>query len=165
MSSTRTPKSPPAARSHVSRRIHEEPAGKLPELAGCPSCGASYRNGRWTWERAPIGSYALECPACVQVAADDAAGELRLSGHFLAAHRPEIEGCLRNVEEREKREHPLNRIIAIRETADGLVVRVTAARLVVQLGHALERAYDGQLALPATTADRSSPARGSWHRD
>jgi hypothetical protein len=154
-----------ASTPRPSRRIHEERAGKHPELAGCPQCGASYREGRWTWEAPPIGSYDLVCPACVQIQADDAGGELRLEGAFVGAHRSEIEGLLRNVEENEKREHPLKRIISIREDADAVVVRVTDAKLVTQLGHAIDRAYNGELELPHSTSDRSSPARGRWRRD
>jgi len=156
---------PAASTPRGNRRIHEESAGKLPELAGCPECQASYRNGRWTWEAPPIGSYAHVCPACEQIARDDAAGELRLEGRFLAGHREELEGCLRNVEAREKSEHPLKRIMSIREDGAALVVRVTDAKLVHQLGHALSKAYDGELELPGTTADRSSAARGRWRRD
>jgi len=156
---------PAANAPRNTRRIHEESAGKLPELAGCPRCKASYRNGRWTWETPPIGSYALECPACKQIEADDAAGELRIGGLFALAHRGEIEGCLRNVEANERSEHPLKRIMSIREDGEDLVVRVTDAKLVTQLGHALENAWDGVLVLPRTTSDRSSPARGSWRRD
>lgn len=161
----RAPDHSAASTPRTTRRIHDEAAGKLPELAACPDCGASYRNGRWTWQTAPIGSYAHRCPACEQIARDDAGGELRLSGAFLAAHRGEIESCLRNVEAREKGEHPLKRILSIREEEGEVVVRVTDPKLVVQLGHALERAYDGRLELPATSADRSSPARGRWWRD
>lgn len=147
------------------RRVHTESRKKLPELARCPECEASYRGGRWTWERAPIGAYAYECPACRQIAADDAAGELRLSGAFVPRHRDELEHCLRNAEAHEKREHPLKRILSIRGEGAELVVRVTDAKLVTQLGHALASAYDGELVLPRSTADRSSPARGSWRRD
>jgi hypothetical protein len=147
------------------RRIHEETAGKLPELAGCPRCHASYRNGRWTWETPPIGSYTFECPACARIADDDPAGEIRLSGTFVAAHRDEIEGCLRNVEARQRTEHPLKRIMSMRDEDGDLVVRVTDAKLVTQLGHALESAWDGVVTLPKTTADRSAFARGTWHRD
>lgn len=154
-----------ASAPRTTRRIHDEPAGKLRELAGCPTCQASYRNGRWTWETPPIGSYSHVCPACDQIAKGDAGGELHLAGAFLAAHRAEIEACLRNVEAREKREHPLKRIMSILDEEDEVVVRVTDPKLVIQLGHALERAYDGKLELPATTADRSSPARGRWRRD
>ncbi|MFO0691877.1 MAG: BCAM0308 family protein [Myxococcota bacterium] len=154
-----------ASGPRTTRRIHEERAGKLRELAGCPTCHASYRNGRWTWEAPPIGSYAHVCPACEQIAKDDVGGELHLAGDFLSAHRGEIEACLRNVEEREKREHPLKRIMSIRDEGGAVVVRVTDPKLVIQLGHALERAYDGELQLPATSSDRSSPARGHWRRD
>ena len=161
----RDSKHPAAHTPRGARRIHDEPAGKLPELAGCPRCRASYRNGRWTWEAPPIGSYAHECPACVRIAADDPAGELRLSGRFVGAHRDEIEGCLRNVEAHEREEHPLKRIMSLREEEGELVVRVTDPKLVTQLGHALESAWDGRLSLPKTTADPASYARGTWHRD
>jgi hypothetical protein len=161
----RAPDHAAASKPRSSRRIHEEKAGKLPELAGCPQCQASYRNGRWTWEPAPVGSYSLTCPACEQIADDYAGGELRLEGAFVAAHRAEIEGCLRNVEEYEKSEHPLKRIMSIRDDGDAMVVRVTDAKLVTQLGHAVDRAYNGKLELPATTADPSTVARGRWSRD
>lgn len=147
------------------RRIHEEREGKHPELAACPQCRASYRNGRWTWEAPPVGSYDLLCPACEQIREDYAGGELRLEGAFVAAHRDEIEGLLRNVEEREKSEHPLKRIMSIRPDGDAVVVRVTDAKLVTQLGHAVDRAYNGALELPPSTAEQSELARGRWRRD
>lgn len=161
----REPTHPAASVPRGNRRIHQEPAGKHPELAACPRCQASYRNGRWTWEAPPRDAYALVCPACQRIDADDAAGELRLEGRFVAAHRDEIEGCLRNVEARERDEHPLKRIMSIREDGPSVVVRVTDAKLLIQLGHALASAWDGNLALPPTTADQSSFARASWRRD
>ena len=83
----------------------------------------------------------------------------------VAAHRDEIEGLLRNVEEREKSEHPLKRIMSIRPDGDAVVVRVTDAKLVTQLGHAVDRAYNGALELPPSTAEQSELARGRWRRD
>lgn len=156
---------PAASLPRGARRIHVESGGKLPELAGCPTCGASYRNGRWTWQTAPIGSYSHACPACERIARDDAAGELRIEGAYAATHWSEIEGCLRNLEAREKSEHPLKRIASIREDGAARVVRVTDAKLVTQLGHALERAHDGDLELPKSSADRDAFARARWRRD
>lgn len=156
---------PAAGQPRGNRRIHAEGGGKLPELAACPACGASYRNGRWTWQQAPVGSYERTCPACERIAANDPAGELRLTGRFLEEHRAELEGCLRNVEKRERDEHPLRRILAIRSDGDELVVGVTEAKLVIQLGHAVASAYDGKLELPATTADRDAFLRARWRRD
>lgn len=156
---------PAATTPRGNRRIHEEREGKHPDLAACPRCGACYRSGRWTWDAAPVGSYELTCPACEQIEEDYAGGEFRLEGAFVAAHRGEIEGLLRNVEEREKSEHPLKRIMSIREDAGALVVRVTDAKLVTQLGHAIDRAYNGKLELPPTSAEQSELARGRWHRD
>ena len=55
--------------------------------------------------------------------------------------------------------------MSIREDGQAVVVRVTDAKLVNQLGHALASAWDGELELPKTTADQSSFARAAWHRD
>ena len=88
--------------SRPSRRIHDEApgqaSGKLPELAGCPRCGASYRNGRWTWKTAPLGSYEHVCPACERIAADYPAGVLHVEGDFVASHRDDLIGLIRNIE-------------------------------------------------------------------
>jgi len=150
------------------RRIHEPAPGrseKLPELAGCPRCGASYREGRWTWKSAPAGSYEHVCPACERIESDYPAGVVRVEGTFVGAHQGDLVGLMRNVEEREKSEHPLKRIMAIDEDSDGLTVKVTDGKLALSLGRALKKAYDGQLDQPPTTADKENLVRVHWARD
>lgn len=147
------------------QRIHEERGGKLPELADCPDCGACYREGRWTWRKAPVGSYQHVCPACQRIANDDPAGVVRVEGKFAIDHREEIEGLLRNIEEREKTEHPLKRIMSIEDEAPGYVVSVTDAKLAQTFGHALEKAYRGKLEHSPTTRESSQFARVHWTRD
>ena len=154
-----------ASTPRPSRRIHEETSGKLPDLARCPRCDASYRNGRWTWKPAPAGSYEHVCPACVRIETHHPAGELRVEGAFELAHRDEVVGTLRNVEERERTEHPLKRIAAIEEAGDGLVVTVTDAKLVQSLGRALYRAYEGRFEHPPTTSEQDDFVRARWSRD
>lgn len=160
--------SPPhesAGSPRPSRRIHAEVHGKLPELAHCESCDASYRNGRWTWEPAPADSYPATCPACERAQSQHPAGVLRAEGGFAVAHRDELAAMLRNVAESESAEHPLNRIMDI-ETSDlGLVITTTSARLAVSLGRALARAYGGSLDQPGTSAEQDALVRVGWVRD
>ena len=154
-----------AGQPRPARRIHKETEGKLPEPAVCPKCGASYHNGRWTWKTAPAGSYEHVCPACERIESDYPAGVLHIGGAFAAAHRDEILGLLRNVESAERDEHPLKRIMGIKDEESGLLVSVTDAKLTESLGHALERAYSGQLERPPTTSEKENLVRVRWTRD
>ncbi|MEN8160039.1 MAG: BCAM0308 family protein [Myxococcota bacterium] len=156
---------PAASQPRPSRRIYEEEPGKRPELAGCPSCGASYREGRWTSQTAPAGSHEEVCPACRRVADDYPAGVLHVEGAFVGAHREELVGLIRHVEERERAEHPLKRIMAIEDEGAGFLVKVTDAKLAPSMGHALRSAYEGDLELPPTTSDRENLVRVRWTRD
>ena len=156
----------PAARNpRPPRRVHRETAPKRSAATVCPGCGARYGKGRWSWDEVPASSKALECPSCERIREDYPAGVLRLSGAFLAKHRQEITGRLRHVEERERRTHPLKRIMDIRNEGDEVVVRVTDGKLIEALGHALTSAYRGTLELPRTTSERENLVRASWSRD
>jgi NMD protein affecting ribosome stability and mRNA decay len=156
----------PAARSpRRSRKIYEEKAGKLPEFSHCPNCGATYHEGRWTWDPAPSESHPHVCPACQRVEDDFPAGELHVEGEFVAGHRDDLVGLLRNVEERERKEHPLKRIMQIADAPGGLRVTTTDAKLTDALGRALHHAYKGELQHPPTTSDRENLVRIHWRRD
>lgn len=162
------PKNQAPRTSRPSRRIHDEPpakAGKLREIAACPKCGASYRNGRWTWETAPVGSYEHVCPACERIDGDYPAGILTVEGGFAASHRDDLIGLIHNVEERERTEHPLKRVMAIEDAAGGFVVKTTDAKLAEALGKALKSAYAGELEHPPTTSDKENLVRVHWTRD
>jgi hypothetical protein len=161
----RSPTHPVSRGPQPTRRIHEETPAKLPEIAACPRCGASYRKGRWTWEKAPVGSYEHVCPACEREATDEPAGVLHVAGRFATAHRKEIENLLRNVEAREREAHPLKRILRIEDEEDGFRVTATNAKLVETFGHALRQAYEGELDHPGTSAEPRRFARIRWTRD
>jgi hypothetical protein len=156
---------PAASTPRPSRRIHEESKGKLPELAACPDCGASYREGRWTWKVAPVGSYEHRCPACERIANDYPAGVLAVSGSFAESHRDELLGLLRNTEAAEREAHPLKRIMTVEDADQGFVVSVTDGKLAESLGRALERAYEGELDRPPTTSEKENLVRVHWSRD
>ncbi|MCW3149377.1 BCAM0308 family protein [Stutzerimonas stutzeri] len=113
----------------------------------CPQCGAAYQAGRWTWQGLINAATAEEavCPACQRIAEDVPAGTISLRGDFVKQHSDELCGLIRNTEEMEKSQHPLERLMAISDDADGLTVTTTGLHLAQRIGHALEAAYDGDL--------------------
>jgi hypothetical protein len=66
---------------------------------------------------------------------------------FAHQHRDEITGLVGHEEAAEKREHPLNRIIGIADTPEGLVIETTDIHLPRRLGEAAKRAFHGTLAM------------------
>lgn len=159
---------PAASQPRMDRILQSQEAdayglrGKLPDPTACSTCGALYRAGRWTWGAAPMDAHRTVCPACRRIADDYPAGIVTLTGPFVAGHRAEIEGLVRNVEEREKAEHALKRVIAIRPEGDGLVVTTTDARLARGIGEAVHHAYQGELDYVFTEAE--NVLRVSWSR-
>jgi NMD protein affecting ribosome stability and mRNA decay len=152
-------------RERPARRIHREVGGKHREIAACPRCGASYRKGRWTWETAPVGSHELVCPACERIESRYPAGVLHVGGEFARAHRDELLHLIRHVEERERGDHPLKRIMEIADEGSGFTVSATDGKLALAFGRALEKAYDGELEHPPTTSEKENLVRVRWTRD
>ncbi len=72
-------------------------------------------------------------------------GYVNISGAFYKQHKEEIMGLIRNQENREKTGHPLNRIMGITETAEGLEITTADMHLPRDIGVALKHAYDGEL--------------------
>jgi hypothetical protein len=142
----------------------ESPA-KLPASIRCPECGATYRRGRWTWGRASEGQHEQRCPACEAVAADTPSGILHVGGAFAVAHRAELIALIHHVEERERAEHPLKRVLSISDEAGGFSVKTTDGKLAESMGRALAKAYAGEVLLPRTTAEQKDLVRVRWVRD
>src|SRR3972149_4034186 len=120
---------------------------KVREPTRCPDCGAVFQNGRWIWGTAPAAAHQERCPACHRIHDKFPAGFVALKGAFLAEHRDEILHLIRNHEAKEKAEHPLQRITAIVDSADGVMVTTTDIHLARDLAQALHRAYKGELEL------------------
>jgi len=119
---------------------------KLPEPTRCPVCGASYHHGRWTWDAAPAGAHETMCPACHRIHDKFPAGYVTLKGEFLNQHREEILKIVRNSETKEKTEHPLERIMAIEDIDDGVLVTTTGTHLARDIAGRIHSAYKGTLA-------------------
>jgi len=118
---------------------------KISEPTVCPDCSAVYSHGRWSWGETPPGAHSHRCPACQRVHDRVPAAFLTLRGEFFAAHREEIMGLIHNYEEREKREHPLKRIMGIEELETGTVITFTDAHLARGIGKAIHDAYEGEI--------------------
>ncbi|MGB7540433.1 MAG: BCAM0308 family protein [Burkholderiales bacterium] len=118
---------------------------KIPEPTRCPDCGAVYHSGRWTWGKAPAKANEERCPACHRIHDEFPAGYVTLKGDFLAGHRDDIVQLARNREAHEKAEHPLERIMAIKDIEAGLLITTTDMNLARNIGEAVNSAYKGEL--------------------
>jgi hypothetical protein len=119
---------------------------KAKSPARCAECGATYRKGRWSWERlVPPPRAALVCPACRRTRDRYPAGEVTVHGGFYAAHAGEALRLLRNTERAERDAHPLHRIMDVRRSGDTLTVTTTDIHLPRRIGHALESTWGGRL--------------------
>jgi len=120
---------------------------KLQEPTACRQCGAVYHRGRWQWGVTPAGAHQELCPACRRINDRFPAGAVTLHGDVAGQRKDQIIGLARNEEAAEKGEHPLNRIVDIEETDEGLVITTTDIHLPRRIGEALQRAFRGELDL------------------
>jgi len=138
-------------RGHTDRKIEEvvhdayqeryKPAGP----AFCPRCSAIFHSGRWQWGDKRAGAHEHLCPACRRIQEHYPAGYVTLSGPFLAQHTAEISGLISNEEARAKADHPLERIIEVKNEGDTMVVTTTGTHLPRRIGEALQHAWKGEL--------------------
>lgn len=131
-------------------RRKEEPyiATRKPlEPTVCPECKAVFAEGRWSWQRPPADAAEMTCPACQRINDDFPAGYVMVKGAFFKEHRDEIIALMKSKEDREKAEHPLQRIMAIEDVHEGLQVKTTDSILARGIGEALHDAYKGDLKL------------------
>ena len=113
----------------------------------CPTCKAVFDEGRWSWQRPPSDAAEMTCPACQRIHDDFPAGYVTIKGEFFKEHRDEIIAMINSKEDREKAEHPLQRIMAIEDVREGLQVKTTDSHLARGIGEALHDAYKGDLKL------------------
>lgn len=139
-----------------------KPRGKLPEPTVCPQCGAVLHKGKWQWLAKPEAAHSETCPACRRIDDDFPAGYVSLAGEFLAQHRAEILQLVRHVEQREKAEHPLQRIMNIADEAGGVLITTTDIHLARGIGDAVGHAYQGELDLQYNTEENL--LRVHWKR-
>lgn len=155
----------PVHRANVfEERVHDayKADAKLPSPTRCPDCGAVFQNGRWQWMSAAEGARVERCPACRRVHDRFPAGYVHIGGEFAASRRGEIIELVRNLEKRERAEHPLQRVMDVVEEDGELLVTTTDSHLAHGIGEALHRAYKGKLDSHYNAADNL--ARIRWSR-
>ena len=107
----------------------------------CDRCAVVYHGGRWYWGGPPRTDVRSGlCPACQRIRDRYPAGTIRV-GRGIAAHGEEIRGLIANVEQLEKAEHPLERVMDVEESEDGLVVTTTGIHLARRITSRLERRF------------------------
>jgi hypothetical protein len=122
---------------------------KLSSPTVCSECGALYADGRWQWpKRIPPDAATATCPACLRIRDQQPAGYVTIDAALAGPHGAAIVAQARNLETREKREHPLQRIMAIEgEDKAGaphgaLRITTTDTHLARGLGEALEHSLN-----------------------
>ncbi len=135
-------------RDHGSHQTPDDPyraTRKPPEPTRCPSCNASFQEGRWTWQPAPADAHLQMCPACQRTEDEFPGGYVLIKGEFLKAHRDEILAVVNGKEQREKAEHPLQRVMEIKDVFGGLQIATTDSHMARGIGEALHNAFQGDL--------------------
>jgi NMD protein affecting ribosome stability and mRNA decay len=135
---------------------------KLPDPARCPKCGATYRKGRWSWTKAPVTASPHKCPACRRADDNYPGGYVALNGAFIAEHRAEVLSLVKTREARAKSEHPMQRIIGVTPTPEGVLITTTDAHLARGIAKAVQAAFKGELDLKYSPADNL--LRATWTR-
>ena len=162
---TRTDSSHQPRRDRMAEERVSDPyraRGKWPEPTICPGCSAIFHHGHWAWGAAEPGAEQHLCPACQRIRDRVAAGQLTLSGPFFTEHRDEILHLVRNTEAKAKAEHPLERIIDVKDEGEQTVVTFTDSHLTHGIGEALRHAYHGELGSHYT--DEGDLLRVTWSR-
>lgn len=121
------------------------PKAKLPEPTVCPQCALVYHDGHWQVAARPDGAQESVCPACRRINDRFPAGYVTLESDFVKQHRDELVKLAHTTEQREKDQHPLQRIMEIKEEGNRIDITTTDIHVARRIGEAIERAYEGKL--------------------
>ena len=136
--------------------------GKWPEDTVCTECSAVYSDGRWSWKESEQSAKEVVCPACKRIADHYPAGYIEMSGPFFLAKRTEILALVHHVEDQEKSEHPMERIVSIADENDRVLITTTGTHVARRIGEALSRSYKGEFS--CKYSDAEDTVRILWQR-
>jgi NMD protein affecting ribosome stability and mRNA decay len=129
--------------------VRKSPAPHEPTI--CARCGAVFIRRTWRHDHA-LTDQQLEqgewgfCPACVQVARQEAQGRFIIRGTQARRNEDMIRRRIRTVAARAGKTQPERRIVSIDATAAGLEVLTTSQKLAHRLAHELKKAFGGRVA-------------------
>lgn len=135
---------------------------KYADSTRCPDCGAWCLAGRWQNGPSDRTGPSARCPACRRIADGMPAGMLELDGPYVAAHLDELASLVRHVAERERKDHPLHRIMAIVNQDGCLRVTTTDVHLPQRMLEALRSAHKGEGEVHYAPDEYS--VRAAWRR-
>jgi hypothetical protein len=150
----------------IQERIHDPyfVKEKYHDPAVCTKCGVAFREGIFGWpEKTPENALKMVCPACKRVDDGYAGGEVLLEGAFLAKHRDEVVNIIRNAEQSEKAQRPLERIMDVVIGENRIAVKTTYEHMARRIGEAVNRAFKGELRLAYSEDDKF--IRVNWTRN
>ena len=152
----------PVVRSANDEEDPYRAAEKPPEPTFCPKCHATYHGGRWSWDEPPEDSFQQTCPACQRIHDHFPAGYVTIKGEFFKEHRDEIVQMIRSHAEAEGQRRPLQRLMGIEDTKDGVQVTTADSHLARGIGHALLENYKGDLKMRYSRDENL--VRATWKR-
>lgn len=140
------------------------------ETAVCRECRSVFSGGRWQlYEQAgdeirkADHITAMICPACQKTRDRQPGGIVTLSGRFVNAHRTEIVNLIDHENRHAMQVNPLERIMDIQQSDNGLIVQTTNEKLAQKIGRSVHKAYSGEIEYKWSEDTRL--ARVNWHRD
>jgi len=136
---------------------------KMSDPTLCGQCKAVFTGGRWTWNSLPDISNKTICPACQRINDNFPAGYVLLNGTFLKFHKEEIHNLIKNIEENEKNQHPMERIMNIIAEESKIEITTTGIHIARRIGEAVNKAYQGNLDF--SYGDNEKIIRVSWGRE
>jgi hypothetical protein len=162
----------------IAKRVDYEPKRhRAPDISTeplvCEICGNVYADRRWS-KPGPEGrgkqykhfrpAQKIVCPACRTERDGVPSGYVHMEGSFLDSHREEIENLLRNEAERAEEDNPLARIMRWeKDEHERLTIATTTEHLAQRLGHALEKAFSGEVRYDFSHDNKL--AHVYWRRD
>jgi hypothetical protein len=87
----------------------------------------------------------MVCPACHRTNDRFPAGYVTLESEFVKEHRDELVKLARTTEQRERDQHPLQRIMEIKDEGNRIDITTTDIHVARRIGEAIHRAYEGNL--------------------
>ena len=128
-SHTNLPSKKPVLHRQLFNENDEDPyllEQKLADPSVCMDCGALYQNGAWQWKKTlTFSATKIRCAACKRILENMPAGIVTVDGEFSLKIRNELLSLIHHLEAREKCEHPLKRIIEIKEANQDMIITTT----------------------------------------
>lgn len=108
----------------------------------CDSCGLVNHAGRWYRGAPPLTNVTGGlCPACERTRDRYPAGTIRLHHSLVDAYRDEFVNLVRNAEQAVCDEHPLERLMEVKDEGDQVVVTTTGVHLARRIAGRLKRRF------------------------